>query len=102
MSDGNRSYSLRFEADGLQALMFASGNKQIKVRQINGPKWLYMTFNFLTNDAEILGGSVELVANGAVRYTFRIPPQIPCLQFSNIPPEAPKFVVATNFLFNEK
>jgi hypothetical protein len=64
-----------------------------------------ITFNFLTNDAEVLGGSVELVANSNIRYTFRIPPQNPALQFPNDPgnsPQSPQWVVATNFSFTEK
>lgn len=74
------------------------------VKDLDNVKFLYIAFRFLPNNATIEHGNVDLVANGAVRYTFEIPRQIPLKQFPDSPANAPWWVVATNSMevFNRR
>jgi len=99
-----RSYFLRFNESGMSAMMVGYSNKLFEVKELNAARYLYLTFRFLTNNAEIENGDVELIANGNVRYTFKIPRQIPFKQFANSPSDAPLWIIATNSVevFNRK
>jgi hypothetical protein len=97
-ADDGRSYYLRLQATAMSAMWMGSPNNAMKVEEVNRHKFLYMTFPFLTNNAEILNGGAEIIVNGNVRYSFKIPAQSLARQFADSPDSSPRWVLATNFM----
>lgn len=91
-SSDTRAYSLRFQTDGMTAMQVGSGQTW-QVKEIFDVKYLWMTFSFLTNNAEILGGTASVVVNGSVRREFVIITQVPYI----FKPGFPCWIIATNF-----
>ena len=63
------------------------------VKEIFDVKNLAISLNFLTNDAEISGGTASIVVNGLIRRNFNIPAQLP--RFYG--PGIPCWITATNW-----
>ncbi len=93
-AESGRSYSLRFSASGIAAMMFSPERRRPTVKEIANVKFLYASFRFLTNNAEVVQGTAEVVVNGSLRRTFQFPPQHP---FPNGNPANPYWIGATNF-----
>jgi hypothetical protein len=98
LSDDTRGYSLRFHENGMAAMFAQTRGNAWAVSKITTVRFLWMSFSFLTNNADIASGTVFLVINGGsggVRRTFHIPPQrpSPCGTADNVS----YWVCATNF-----